>query len=291
MRPTGRFILDSIDGISLIKRDGQEIDIKDFPAKGSEAEGDKMCFDDYLTAAWTRTRRDAEKGLDNGDLKFFHNLCRRGVQDNWSKLQPKSFLENYHRCIAAIAKRVSVLEKFLPSQVALFRNHDAARIVSEQESIWDEWKREKRFLNSKMVNAVIETSKLVNEDWEQFRSDYLQLPENPESEFLSDWMRVHKKLDELRMVGTATAWYLIRNLYGAPVFKPDLHICAIANYFFPLAKEPLKAMSDAVHTLWETVCVDERFLPVHLGEVDFVLWWYRQATGLPEIHKPEYSSC
>lgn len=85
------------------------------------------------------------------------------------------------------------------------------------------------------------------------------------------------------MVGQATAWYLIRNLYGAPVFKPDIHICAIASHFFPETDDPLSAMSAAVCDLWENVCEDKRFLPVHLGETDYVLWFYRRRTGLPKL--------
>jgi hypothetical protein len=295
-----RFVMDSIEGIKLIHPDGTETDIKDIKVPPNvheeEEEGEvKICFTDYLKDAWDRTRQDADKGCDNGDLEYVNRLCRRGVLANWSDLEPKTFLETYHRCIAVISRKVAVVETFLPSQVALFRNHDAARIMAEQESIWDEWSKERRCLNHKMVNAMIETSKLLNGCWDEFRHKYLPMPENPESESLDDWQSVHSALDRLRMVGPATAWYLIRNLYGAPAFKPDVHICAIATYFFPNTENSLTtsltALSESARKLWAKMCDDKRFLPVHLGEVDYILWWYRQATGLPEIPKAAAASC
>ena len=79
------------------------------------------------------------------------------------------------------------------------------------------------------------------------------------------------------MVGNATAWYLIRNLYGAPFFKPDLHINAIEKHFF--CSGNLNEMSAAVRQLWPKVCTDSRISPVHLGVVDYILWWYREETG------------
>jgi hypothetical protein len=103
---------------------------------------------------------DSEKGLDDGDLKDFHELCRRGVRKNWSALRQVKFLQKYHRCVAAIAKRVATLEKNWPWQVALFRRHNATRIVAEQRAIRDEWSRDKCFLNSRMVDAVIATAEL-----------------------------------------------------------------------------------------------------------------------------------
>lgn len=289
MSGQNRFALNSLDGVVLVHSDGTKEYVKDM--KIPEEEAVETSFADYLKAAWTQVQMAAESGTENGDLAYFNGLCRRGVRANWSALEPKSFLENYHRCIAVIAKRVAVVEKFLPSQVVLFRDHDAARIIAEQESIWDEWKKKKRFMNSKMVNAMIETSKLLNGRWDWFKGKYLRMPVNPESESLTDWMHVHQSLDQLPMVGWANAWYLIRNLYGAPVFKPDVHICAIAGYFFPNAEEPLTAMSQAVRELWEDLCDNERFLPVHLGEIDYILWWYRQATGLPEIQAHACASC
>jgi hypothetical protein len=81
------------------------------------------------------------------------------------------------------------------------------------------------------------------------------------------------------MVGWAIGWYLIRNLYGGRFFKPDMHINAIVAHF--IGEGQPEAMAAAVRELWPTVCSDSRLLPVHLGEVDFILWWYRQATNEP----------
>ena len=77
----------------------------------------------------------------------------------------------------------------------------------------------------------------------------------------------------------AIAWYLIRNLYGAPFFKPDLHIRAIEQHFF--GNGDLGELSARVRQLWPKVCRDSRLAPVHLGVVDHVLWWYRQSMRDP----------
>jgi hypothetical protein len=82
-------------------------------------------------------------------------------------------------------------------------------------------------------------------------------------------------------VGDAIAWFLIRDLYGGRFFKPDVHILAIARHFFS-GGDPLKELTDAVRQEWKSICTDKRFLPVHLGEVDLILWWYRRRTGIPE---------
>jgi hypothetical protein len=241
-----------------------------------------MHFRDYMQAALTRVLEDEKAGVENGDLAWFHGLCQRGVRRNWSELTPKAFLQHYHRCVAAVAKKVAVVEKNLPDQNALFRHHDAGRIVREQDAIRAEWGKKKCFLSPAMVRAVITTAGLVDRSWDDFKSEYLLLPGNEEAESLQEWRPAHVALDRLPMVGEATAWYLIRNLYGARVFKPDVHICAIAWHFFPDAASPLDAMSKAVKSHWAEVCQDERLLPVHLGKVDYVLWWYRASTGLPE---------
>ena len=96
---------------------------------------------------------------------------------------------------------------------------------------------------------------------------------------MEDWLSAYSALDRLPMVGDAIAWYLIRNLYGAPFFKPDLHINAIKRHFF--GNGDLNEMSATVRQLWPQVCTDSRLARVHLGVVDYVLWWYRMNTGRP----------
>src|SRR5205814_8866719 len=117
----------------------------------------------------------------------------------------------------------------------------------------------------------------VASDWKAFKRDYLLLPENPETESLDDWWPGYSALDRLPMVGDAIAWYLIRNLYGAPFFKPDLHIKGIEKQFF--GNGNLDAMSAEVRRLWPRVCTDSRIARVHLGVADYILWWYRRQTA------------
>lgn len=166
-----RFVMDSIEGVKLVHPDGREEYVKDIKLPEEEEEA-KVCFSAYLKAAWAEVQKAAENGDDNGDLGHFNRLCRCGVRTNWSDLDSESFLHNYHRCVAAVAHNISVLERFWQKQVELFRFHDVARIVSEQEAIWSEWQKEKRFLNSRMVQAVLTTSELIKErGWEEFKRD------------------------------------------------------------------------------------------------------------------------
>jgi hypothetical protein len=163
--------------------------------------------------------------------------------------------------------------------MALFRQCKAADVVRDAENIRAEWAAKKRDLNSKMLEAVIATATEVAEGWDAFKREYLPLPAKPESESLDDWWRAYSARDRLPMVGWALSWYLIRNLYGAPFFKPDLHINAIVKHFF--GPDKLPEMSSAVRHLWPEVCADPRWPVVHLGVADYILWWYRQSTNDP----------
>ena len=117
--------------------------------------------------------------------------------------------------------------------------------------------------------------------WDAFKRKYLLLPNEPQSENPNDWQDAYWQLRSFPEVGDAIAWYLIRNLYGGPFFKPDVHINEIAMRFFPETDQPLDAMSAEVRKCWEKVCKDKRFLPLHLGEVDYMLWWYKRKNALP----------
>ena len=131
-----------------------------------------------------------------------------------------------------------------------------------------------------MVSAVLSTAKEIARDWEPFKSDYLRLPAKAEAETVQAWEDSRRALDRLPMIGYALAWYLIRNLYGAPFFKPDVHILAIADYFYGQNPDPIGALSHAVRAL-APVCTDSRLTPIHLGKADYILWWYRSNTGEP----------
>src|SRR6266851_6773265 len=151
----------------------------------------------------------------------------------------------------------------------LFRNCDAKKIAKDSTNILEEWQSKKCDLSPRMVNAVLWTANKVAEDWKAFKASYLMLPVNPESEEPADWIVAYNALDSLPMVGWAIGWYLIRNLYGAPFFKPDLHINAIVNHFF--GPNDIPALSLAVRKNWTAVCSDTRFKKVHLGIADYVL--------------------
>jgi hypothetical protein len=239
-----------------------------------------MSFEEYLKKAMVRANEDALKGRDSGDLKFFSKLCRTGVKKNWKALDSSKFFEMFHRCIAASGKRVETLNKYLEGQKALFRRLSPSRIVRDQREIRRGWRKNSQYLSPRMVDAMIEVAKRITErGWPAFKSEYLLLPSNPETESLEEWVLAHEALKRLPMVGYANGWYLIRNLYGARAIKPDVWIMRIAARFLPKAKSPLGALTEAVRESWRRVCPDE---PMHLGRVDYILWWYAQATGQPK---------
>jgi endonuclease III len=241
----------------------------------------KDSFANYLKEAVHRAISDEKTEADEGNLRWIIDLARTGVLKHWTELTPKRFLEQYLWCVGSIAKDYATHEKYFQAQVDLFRRCDAARIVAEVGAIKAEWDINKSYLNTKMVEAVIATARKVASNWEAFKAEYLVLPDDPEAQTLDEWWPSYSALDRLPMVGDAIAWYLIRNLYGAPFFKPDLHINAITGHFFGTGK--LHELAQAVRQYWPEVCSDERLKPVHLGIVDYILWWYRQATGEPNV--------
>lgn len=134
-----------------------------------------------------------------------------------------------------------------------------------------------------MVESVIEaaTKILVSPDWESFRGKWLNLPANPESDQQEDWLDAYWQLRKFPQVGDAIAWYLVRNLYGGPFLKPDVHIKKIAEHFFAESGDSLEAMKAAARRVWPQVCNTSQLLPLHLGELDYVLWWHKRKHGLP----------
>jgi transcriptional regulator with XRE-family HTH domain len=235
-------------------------------------------FADYLKKALDRALQDEKEQKDDGNLRLIHDVCRRGARQNWARLTPRRFLKEYLWCVGSIRKDYAVHADYYPCQMELFYQCNVADIVSNAKAIRASWKKNKCNLSPRMFKAVMSTAADVAQDWAAFRSDYLPPPPEPESESQGDWMAIFNALDRLPMVGWAIGWYLIRNLYGGCFFKPDQHIEGIARRFF---KGDLNAMAAAVRELWPRVCSDPRFLDVHLGEVDYILWWYRQATNDP----------
>jgi len=239
-------------------------------------------FKNYLQQALDYALCDEREENDYGNLKWVHELSRKGVQQNWTELTAATFLKQYLWCVGSIQKKYCTHEKYYPSQKKLFRNCNAKRIASEAKLIRKEWETSKCDLNSRMLEAMIFTATEVAKGWDDFKTNNLLFPVNPESAAVDDWWEAYRALDDLRMVGDALAWYLVRNLYGAPFFKPDLHINTIASHFFGKTRNSLKELATAAVSAWPSVCNDKRFLPPHLGEIDYILWWFRQNTGLPK---------
>ena len=218
---------------------------------------------------------------DGGEFAGIHNLCRRGVVANRSMLTPTTFMNGYLWVIGSNQKNYDVRLEYWDAQVALFREGDAERIARERDEIREEWSQRKCYLSPDMVESVIEAAtRIFVIGWEGFRDRWLLLPPDPESEHEEDWWDVYSRFCKFWEVGDALAWYLVRNLYGGRFFKPDVHIMGIARHFFGEAA-PLAAMRAEAKRLWPTVCQEPRLLPLHLGELDYMLWWYKRKNPLP----------
>lgn len=236
-------------------------------------------FGVYLKEAVASALADQDARKDDGNLLWMYKLSRQGVQANSDALTPEGFLEQYLWCVGSIRKKYWVHSRHFPAQMELFCQCSADAIMGKVKDIRRSWSQEcKCDLNSRMLDAMIDTTAKVREGWVLFKRDYLPLPANPESESSKEWKASYDALDSLPVVGPAIAWYLIRNLYGAPFFKPDLHIKAIAAHYFD---GDLEAMALAVRRLWTDACPDAIFKQVHLGVADYVLWWHRQKTRQP----------
>lgn len=164
--------------------------------------------------------------------------------------------------------------------------------MADARAIPADWAASKCNLSPKTVAAMLETAKMITGmGWDPFRAEYLFLPADPEADTPVAWNATYWALRELKQVGHAISWYLIRNLFGGPFFKPDIHIEAIAWHFFAEEDDPVEAMASAVRQCWPRVCSDRRLLPVHLGEVDYILWWHRRNTGAPEVAASNAVNC
>ncbi len=257
-------------------------------------------FESYLATALDHAVRRADEGTDHGELDGVVALCAAGVSENFRRLQPERFLVQLLWCIGSQQKDYEVRMRARPGgshwkrQRRLFRQGVPSRIAAQADSIREEHAADKRYLRPAWVEALIaEARHIVDEEWPGYRSRVLPLPADPESERLDAWYPTVRALDRLPWVGEITAWYLLRNLLGAPVFKPDIHIVAIAWHYFGDDDDPLAAMTEATRQAWPRVCeaagVAKRVLSPHLGVVDFILWWYRRETGLPladAVHSP-----
>lgn len=239
----------------------------------------KRAFAAYLERAVKVAVADDKSKEDSGNLMWILDRASRGVKRNWKTLRPEEFLAEYLWCVGSIRKKFTTHTEKYPDQEKLFCGCDPKKIARNAKAIRSTWKKSKCDLNSRMFEAVISTASTMADGWDGFKTQYLLLPDNPESESLDDWWDAYDALDGLPMVGWAIGWYLIRNLYGAPFFKPDLHINEIVAHFF--GPEKLVEMTEVVHELWPKVCSEKRLLPTHIGVVDHILWWYRQKTGDP----------
>lgn len=237
-----------------------------------------MTFQQFLSAALQRALDDERGGRDAGEFAETRRLCRAGVLSNWTALTGPRFLEQALWCVASQSRKYSVHLKYREDQITLFRGCDPDQVVADAEAIRSEWATYKRAMSLKMVDAVIAIAReIVELKWETFRGYYLELPADPETESAADWATVLGRLSTFDRVKRATAWYLLRNCLGARVFKPDVHINDITHRFFGPGATADVDLVAGVHEHWPAVCQDARLLPVHIGEVDYILWWDAQA--------------
>ena len=94
-----------------------------------------MTFRDYVEAAWQRTLADHASGDDGGEWRGIHELCRRGVRENWSLLTPERFLPGLLWCVGSVQKDYAVRLNFWDGQLELFRGGDPMRIARERDEL------------------------------------------------------------------------------------------------------------------------------------------------------------
>lgn len=243
-----------------------------------------MPFEGYLGEALDFAL-SVERHRKSNSLANINRKCRAGVLENWNVLSSREFLVEYLWCIGSSRKDNDVHLRYWTGQLGLFRQCDAESIRREMRQVVDEWQSNKCYLSPDMfVSVLVTANEIAMKGWTSFKSKNLLLPHAPESEDPQDWSVARDALRSLPGIGPVISWYLLRHLYGAPFFKPDQHIATIARHFFKGCRNPMRAMSDSVRMLWPKLCEDGRLLPVHLGEVDYILWFYRSETGLPADH-------
>lgn len=249
-------------------------------------------FRDYLSRAASFSIDAYESGADKGALNRRLLRLEHSVEENWAAVTPAQFMQDYIFCVGSIQKKYArrMDDRRGPSyrqlQLALLRDGDPGRITNEAHEVRAEWKARKVDLSPKMVDAALDTaSRIARLGWPRFKSEYLQLPIDPTSQKSADWNSVFAALKRLPMVGKAIAPYIVRNLYGGAFFKPDVHIEAIAMHYFGGDADRIDQMTRASKALWPTVVPTRAPAAArepNIGIVDYVLWFYRQATGAPE---------
>jgi hypothetical protein len=192
----------------------------------------KKPFEKYLKDAVEEAKRMAADRTDDDNLAAIHKACRKGALNNWKALTARDFLECYLWCTAGIRIRAGALGKKWHRILRLFRECKPLVVVRDQRKIKGEWRKDKLGLNEKKVNAFLTTATKVSKGWDAFKKRYLPEPPRPESEISDDWLYVFDALDQLPLVGEAVGWYLVRNIYGGPFFKPDTHIRCITHHYF-----------------------------------------------------------
>lgn len=263
-----------------------------------------MTYSSYMATALEHSIQRALARTDNGEFMDIVSVCTVGAESARAGLFPDRFVRQHLWCTGSQRKDYGVRMMARPGgsfwqrQLRLFRDGVPAAIVTEEDEIRSEYEDDNRYLAPKVVDAVIEVAtEIEQQGWAAFRDTYLCLPADPETEALEDWLPTVRALDSLPWVGPTSAWYLLRNLLGAKVFKPDTHILAIAWHFFGEQDDPLAAMAEATRTLWPSICEDQGVAGdvacPHLGVVDFILWWHRRETGEPSLlaHQPPASYC
>lgn len=261
-------------------------------------------FEDYLKAAMVHALSTASND-PNEELKYIVALCEGGATQNRSALGDAEFLRQILWCVGSQQKRYSVRMSareggtFWEQQQALFLDCNPATVVSERASIRRASRSGARYLSPAMVSAVLDVAdEIIDTGWDKFRDHYLLLPVDPDDTHTDAWLPLVRRLDSLPRVGPTTAWYLLRNLLGAPVLKPDVHVLAIAWDFFGDLADPLEALRAEAIAAWPRMHAalgSPPNLPAdpHLGVIDYILWWFRSQVGEPAVprHEPPASYC
>ena len=252
----------------------------------------RATFVAYVDAALQHALRRASDRTDGGELDGVVSLCDEGVPSRHRRLTSEDFLWQFVWCTGSQQKDYGVRMRpreggsYWERQQKLFHDFEAKRICADADDVRARHAEDACYLHPRVVDATLAVAEMIcGSGWAEFKKRYLPIPDPPETSDPDAWVPTVRRLDELPRVGETTAWYLLRNLLGAPFFKPDIHIVAIAWHFFPRAERPVHALVEATNQEWPGVCArhhaSKRVLCPHLGVVDYVLWWYRRETGEP----------
>jgi len=139
------------------------------------------------------------------------------------------FIREYAWVVFNSAMKMKIIRRVWPNLERAFKNWDYKAIIQNVSSVWDEATRV--FNNSKKVNAVIYTARLVEEQgWKTVEATIKNAVIKSKNNNLYPSKQFFVFIHQLPWMGATNSRYLAKNL-GFDLAKDDRHLRRIAQQY------------------------------------------------------------